>query len=123
MSDWEDDDYDSKPKMAPPAPVRRAVQQDDDWDDGSTNKTNRNDRHERSHSSQRDSSRQRSNNNYMDCNDDQGDQIAFTVNKSSVGSIIGRGGSKIKELEQRFHVKLNIGKLNDNSFAVKIKTI
>lgn len=111
MSDWEDDEWNSKPKMAASAPVRRSVQQDNDWDDGPSQTAKRNERHERSRSSRRDSDGSRSNNNYMDLSDGQGDQVTFTVSKSSVGSIIGRGGSKIKELESRFHVKLNIGEL------------
>lgn len=110
MSDWEDDEWNSKPKMAAPAPVRRSVQ-DNDWDDGPSQTTKRNDRHERSRSSHRDSDGGRSNNNYMDSSDGQGDQVTFAVSKTSVGTIIGRGGSKIKELESRFHVKLNIGEL------------
>lgn len=118
MSDWEDEDYSVKPKMAAPAPVRYTTQQQnyDDWDVEPSNKTNRHDNHSRSSSSNRDSGGKRSNynnNNYnnLDCSDGgQENQVAFTVGKSSVGTIIGRGGSKIRDLETQYHVKLNIGK-------------
>lgn len=39
-----------------------------------------------------------------------GDAITFEVIHSNVGMVIGRGGSKIREIEERFQVKLSIGK-------------
>lgn len=45
----------------------------------------------------------------MDGNDER--QLTFSVSQTAVGLVIGRGGSNIKDLEQRFRVKVNIGKL------------
>lgn len=110
MSDWEDEDTTPKPKVAAPALFRYAAKKDDDWEDEPTSKpTNYHEKHERSRSSQRGTDGKRSNNNYMDCSDGQEDQISFTVGKSSIGTIIGRGGCKIKELQHQFRVKLDIG--------------
>lgn len=58
--------------------------------------------------------------------DGNGEQVTFSVGKNSVGLVIGRGGSNIKDLEQKFRVKVNIGKIiiyraqeekNDNWFT------
>lgn len=38
------------------------------------------------------------------------DAITFEVDHSNVGMVIGRGGSKIREIEEKFQVKLSIGK-------------
>lgn len=57
----------------------------------------------------RDSSRNRENRrSNMDSN---GEQLTFTVGQSSVGLVIGRGGSNIRDLEQKYGVKVNIGKI------------
>lgn len=106
MSDWGEEDNEPKPKLTP-ATNKRVVSQDDDWDEGPSNQY---EKHGRDRSTHRGSEGKRSNNNYMSSSDVQEDQLTFTVSKSSVGMIIGRGGSKIKELEQNFNVKLNIGK-------------
>lgn len=65
----------------------------------------------------RDSSRNRENrrSNYNNNNnnsnmDGNGEQLTFTVSQTSVGLVIGRGGSNIKDLEQKYRVKVNIGK-------------
>lgn len=106
MSDWEDDDRNDKPRPHP-SMAKYNIPADDGWDEEPVSK--RNDDYS---SRKRDQSRDngRSNNRYMDGNDNGGDQMSFTINKSNVGLVIGRGGSKIKELEQTFHVRLNIGK-------------
>lgn len=107
MSDWENDDDWANPPPKPP-PVARTQNYADEWDDGPTQ--NASIQHERDHSSSRNSDR-RSNHSQRDRNDRREDEeLVFTVNKSNVGLVIGRGGSKIKELEQNFHVRLNIGK-------------
>lgn len=61
----------------------------------------------------RDSSRNRenrrsNNNNSMDGN---GEKLTFTISKGSVGLVIGRGGSNIKDVQTKYHVSVNIGKL------------
>lgn len=43
--------------------------------------------------------------------DGHGEQLTFSVSQSSVGLVIGRGGANIKDLEQKFRVKVNIGKI------------
>lgn len=43
--------------------------------------------------------------------DGNGEQLTFTVNQSAVGLVIGRGGSTIKDLQQNYNVKVNIGEL------------
>lgn len=40
----------------------------------------------------------------------QSDSRIIEIDQSNVGLIIGRGGSKIKELEEKFRVVLKIGK-------------
>lgn len=40
----------------------------------------------------------------------QSDSRVIEIDHSNVGLIIGRGGSKIKELEEKFRVVLRIGK-------------
>lgn len=108
MSDWDDEEWNAKTKMAappPPLPSKQRAsfqQQNDDWDD----EPNR----QRSHNSHRaESDGRQYNNNYDDSSDGQEDQVTFGVGKSSVGAIIGRQGSKIKELQEQFHVRINIG--------------
>lgn len=88
MSDWDDDEPKPARKMATQS--FRNSNQNGDWDDESTSYQN--------------TSR------YSGNNDQQCDQITFAISKSNVGLVIGRGGSKIKELENRYNVKLNIGK-------------
>lgn len=88
MSDWEDDE--PQPAKMATHSYRNTNQNGGDWDDQSTSYQN--------------TSR------YSGNNDQQCDQITFTISKSNVGLVIGRGGSKIKELENRYSVKLNIGR-------------
>lgn len=38
------------------------------------------------------------------------DAISFEIDSGSVGMVIGRGGAKIREIEEKFQVNLNIGK-------------
>lgn len=100
MSDWDDDDWNAKQNStASVAKHNKSV--DDGWDDEPAPKRN-DDR----------SFRKKENTQSNSChmNADDGDQTTFTIKKSNVGMVIGRGGSKIKELEQRFQVKLDIGK-------------
>lgn len=92
MSDWDDDEPQPARKVATHT-FRNSNQNGDDWDDESTSYQN--------------TSRYSGNNGN---NDQQYDQITFTISKSNVGLVIGRGGSKIKELENRYSVKLNISK-------------
>lgn len=135
MSDWEDE------PTVPQIATKRVVKQQyaDEWDDGPSSYTapqndryernhrdsyrgteQRNDRYDRNrHDSYRGSDRgsdrdkRQLNGSFMDTTESsQEDKLSFTVNKSSVGGIIGRGGSKIKEIELTFGVKLNIGELN-----------
>lgn len=37
------------------------------------------------------------------------DAISFEIAQSNVGMVIGRGGSKIREIEEKYQVKLQIG--------------
>lgn len=41
---------------------------------------------------------------------DSNDAISFEIDQSNVGMVIGKGGSKIREIEGRFAVQLQIGK-------------
>lgn len=107
MSDWEDDDFDSKPKVTMPPLVNTKKYNNDEWDDEPTSHNDQSGRHYNSNRSDRGSDK-RQNNNYMDSGQDE--QMSFTVNKSNVGLIIGRGGSKIKDLQQKHRVHLDIGK-------------
>lgn len=109
MSDWEDDDWANPKSNAPVVSTRSNANNANDWDDGQArNSSNHHERRERDHSSNRNSDG-RSNYSQRDRNDGQDEEVAFAINKSNVGLVIGRGGSKIKELEQKFHVRLNIG--------------
>lgn len=104
MSDWEDEGWNDKPKPMP-ASAQNDRRGRDDWDEEPMAK-----RHDDNYA--RKPEFRRSDNNHMDMDGGGGggDQISFTISKSNVGMVIGRGGSKIKELEQRFQVRLNIGK-------------
>lgn len=104
MSDWDDDEWNEKPQKIPALAQYAAKRNDDDWGEEPKAK-----QHVDNYS--RNGDNRRSSNAYMDAGNDGGDQLSFTINKSNVGLVIGRGGSKIKELEQRYHVKLNIGKM------------
>lgn len=107
MSDWEDDDRNVKSQPKPPT-VKYNVPADDGWDDEPVSKRN-DDYSSRRRDQSRDNGQSR--NQYMGGgNDDGDDQMSFNIKKSNVGLVIGRGGSKIKELQERFHVRLNIGK-------------
>lgn len=50
---------------------------------------------------------------------DGGDEISFEIDHRHVGMVIGRGGCKIKEIQEKYNVNLNIGKFcaesNDGS--------
>lgn len=75
------------------------------------------DRHDSSRNreySGRDSSRNRENrrsnyNNNNNSMDGNGEQLTFSVSQTVVGLVIGRGGSNIKDLEQKFNIRVNIG--------------
>lgn len=95
MSDWEDDDRTTVKQ----APKQQHHHHDDGWNDEPPS-NNRN-------YSRPDN--QTTNNNYRDGDNDGDNGVTFTVPKSNVGLIIGRGGSKIKELKQRYSVSLKIG--------------
>lgn len=41
---------------------------------------------------------------------DGGEAISFEIDQSNVGLVIGRGGSKIKMIQEKYNVNLNIGK-------------
>lgn len=97
MSDWDDECEPASKPASKPVSSNFKRQNNDDWDDEPTMMPERN---------------RRSNNNYTDHKSSGGEQIDVGVSQSSVGLIIGRGGSKIKELEQRYNVSLRIGKSN-----------
>lgn len=40
---------------------------------------------------------------------DDGDSLVFEVESTHIGMVIGRGGSKIKEIQEKFNVHMNIG--------------
>lgn len=48
-------------------------------------------------------------NKYNDGQSDNDGSATIEVDQGKVGTIIGRGGSKIKEIEERFRVKVRIG--------------
>lgn len=120
MSDWEDDDWNSKPKTGPAPLVKSYANEYDnnEWGDGA-NHTVRHGRDRSVNRSDHDSGNKRRNNNYMDSSNGQDERLSFTINKSNVGLVIGRGGSKIKELEQTFGVRLNIGKQTYFHYRIK----
>lgn len=103
MSDWEDEEPQSARNTAPVSAQHRNQNGGGDWDDEPTSHQDRN--HDRAR--------------YSGNHDQQSDQITFTINKSNVGLVIGRGGSKIKELERTYNVKLEIG-MNNYFFYVKM---
>lgn len=94
MGDW-DDDWDDKPKgtkhEANQNPFR--ARHNDDWN-------NNPDRH---------------------ASNNAGDQISFEIDRSHVGMVIGKGGSKIKEIENHFNVNLKIGKYHSSSNKMQKK--
>ncbi|XP_031637744.1 probable ATP-dependent RNA helicase DDX43 [Contarinia nasturtii] len=122
MSDWEDEP--TLPQITTKRVVRQQYDDDDDeWNGPLSESVQPNSRHEKCRSSNRSFDHQRQSiNNYMDC-DGQEEQTLFTVNKSSVGIIIGRGGSKINEIQSKYGVRLNIDKETnrDGNVTVTIK--
>lgn len=72
----------------------------------------RDDRHD---DRNRENRRSNYNNNDTEGN---GEQLTFTVSQTSVGLVIGRGGANIKDLEQKFRVKVNIGKIFEQTQCI-----
>lgn len=95
MSDWDDDEPQSAPTKPPPR-AQYNTQYDNGWNDEPASFQQ---------------NRRSSGNNvghYNDDDDQQSDQISFAIGKKDVGLVIGRGGSKIKELERKYNVRLEI---------------
>lgn len=44
---------------------------------------------------------------------DGGETIIFEIDQKHVGMVIGRGGCKIKEIQDKYNVNLNIGKFHN----------
>lgn len=55
-----------------------------------------------------------SRNRNRDCSDSY---HTLNIDKAHVGSIIGRGGANIREIQQRFNVNIKIGKPFPNAFC------
>lgn len=83
MSDWEDDDNSGHAPMVQKSSYNdRNMMSNDNWDETPA----------KQYSSQ------------AACR-------SFQVDKRHVGIVIGRGGANIREVEQRFNVKMKIGRL------------
>lgn len=69
---------------------------------------NRNGRNGRDQSGDR-HNRGQSNDRWRNDRYDGGDAISFEIDHRHVGMVIGRGGCKIKEIQEKYNVNLNIG--------------
>lgn len=108
MSDWEDDE----PTVAAVNFNSVAGSANQFAPNGNDNRrrdfNNRNDWGDRDQSGDR-NNRGQSNDRRRNDRFDGGEAISFEIDQSNVGLVIGRGGSKIKMIQEKYNVNLNIG--------------
>lgn len=92
MSDWEDD--------VPSPQYSRDFNSRNEWN----GRDQSSDRHGPTQSND-----QRRNDRF-----DGGEAISFEIDQKHVGMVIGRGGCKIKEIQEKYNVNLNIGKFRNH---------
>lgn len=120
MSDWEEDDaYVAKRSTSTGtgtvAISSSASNANDDWATAENrwngHQNDSNDRNRWKDRGQSGDRRNRGESNDRRPNDrfDGGDAISFEIDHSMVGKIIGRGGNKIREIQEKYNVNLNIG--------------
>lgn len=90
MSDWEDEEtvVEMKPKAMP---------QQNNPNEWNANQSN-------------DGWAADQNENFMAVDNGGSDTISFEIEQNEVGMVIGRGGARCREIEEKFSIKLKIGK-------------